>query len=504
VKFNKAIIPGLVIFSTLSSNSAHALPMDWNGVFGVDTHLLNNIRRTGDQFNKFDNNNNRINGTEGTQGIQSGEQGTHFQTYIFKLSPQIIVNDAVTFKSELSTGYIRGGFLGGDTTNSQAGVSHNSYFFTTPAQRSGLNINQAYMELYADTALIRLGRMSKHYGTGAILNGGNQAWDRFLTIYDGIDAEMKIGNFSLTPHWAKISSFNNGDLREGQGGQDPTRNSDVREMGLIAKYDNRNRDLVVSVLYARRYSEFGNSLYQANPDPSSGGAADGRRTEITIIDPYIAKKWNRLTVALEAPMISGNFGDVYGSGGSNSISANSYILEARYDLGPKWDVGLFAGQISGTQGSGTFGATYLHPNYQVADLMFRYHWQSFNEPTGRSIFDSSITNSRYLRAFGNYKTDKWTFKTAFIMARAMETAQGGGSAAYHHEEQYSYTSQARQSNDMGFELDFGFDYRWNPNVIVSGYYGYWFVGDYYSFTNSATTLGLQNVHGGGVRATLEF
>jgi hypothetical protein len=504
VKFNKAIIPGLVIFSTLSSNSALALPIDWNGVFGVDTHLLNNIRRTGDQFTKFDNNNDRATGTDGTQGIQSGEQGAHFQTYIFKLSPQIIVNDAVTFKSELSTGYIRGGFLGGDVTSTQDGTGSNAYYFTTPAQRSGLNINQAYMELYADTALIRLGRMSKHYGTGAILNGGNQAWDRFLTIYDGIDAEMKIGNFSLTPHWAKISSFNQ-DLRDGQGGADATRNADVREMGLIAKYDNRNRDLVVSVLFARRYSEFGNSLYQSNqPDLSVGTVRQGR-TEITIIDPYIAKKWNRLTVALEAPMISGNFGNAFGTtpASSSSISANSYILEARYDLGPKWDVGLFAGQISGTQGSGAFGATYLHPNYQVADLMFRYHWQSFNEPTGRSIFDSSITNSRYLRAFGNYKTDKWTFKSALIMARAMETANAG-SRAYHHEENYSYNARADQSNNMGFELDFGFDYRWNPNVIISGYYGYWFVGDYYSFTNSTTTLGLQNVHGGGVRATLEF
>jgi hypothetical protein len=54
------------------------------------------------------------------------------------------------------------------------------------------------------------------------------------------------------------------------------------------------------------------------------------------------------------------------------------------------------------------------------------------------------------------------------------------------------------------ELDLGFDYRWNPNVTISGYYGYWKVGDYYAFTNKAEELSLSNVHGGGLRATLEF
>ncbi len=54
-------------------------------------------------------------------------------------------------------------------------------------------------------------------------------------------------------------------------------------------------------------------------------------------------------------------------------------------------------------------------------------------------------------------------------------------------------------------MDFGFDYRWNPNVVISGYYGYWVVGDYYSFTNNAATkMDVTNVHGGGLRATLEF
>ena len=114
-------------------------------------------------------------------------------------------------------------------------------------------------------------------------------------------------------------------------------------------------------------------------------------------------------------------------------------------------------------------------------------------------------NTRFYKLNANFKTDKWVWKGAFIMATAMETAKGGGKKAYHHEENYRFTSNGKkQDNDLGMEFDFGFDYKWNPNVTISGYYGYWKVGDYYAFTNTNDDLALSSVHGGGLRATLEF
>ena len=214
-----------------------ALPIDWTGVFGVDTHHINNFRRTKDDVTK------NPAAKTGTQGIANGDGTADFQSYVFKLNPQIIVNDGVTLKGELSTGQIRGGFAGDNSTNNADSSGNNAYFFTSPAQRSSLNVNQMYMELYADTALVKLGRMYKHYGLGITFDGGTDPWDRFFTMYDGFEAEMKIGNFSLIPSWAKISSYNDAnDKAEPAGGWD------VREMGVVAKYDNKNRDLVASIL----------------------------------------------------------------------------------------------------------------------------------------------------------------------------------------------------------------------------------------------------------------
>lgn len=491
VKSLRLVTTALV--STLSINSALALPIDWTGVFGVDTHLLNNTCRTSDTVPAPTNPRN------GTQGI-SGDCNASFQTYLLKLNPQIIVNDGVTLKGEFSSGYLRGGFAGDNSANNADGSANNSYFFVTPAQRSALNVNQMYMELYADTALVKIGRMSKHYGMGIVFNGGNNPWDRFLTMYDGIEAEMKIGNFSLTPYYAKINSYDDNEDKVSASG-----NADVRELGVTAKYDNKNRDLVVSVLYAKRSSERRAGLYHSDtPDPA---VTEPRgKTEVTVIEPYISKRWNKFTVAAEASLQSGDYGDIYGGGAGNSkISSRAVITDTKYELNPKWEIGLLVGEATGDDGSsGKFEAAYLHPNFHIADLMFRYNYAAFTEG-GRSIFDSSIANARFFRLATQYKTDKWTWKGAFIFANALETAEGGGKQAYHHENNYRFTSNAKQADDLGYEIDLGFDYKWNPNVTISGYYGYWIVGDYYSFNNDAANeLSVSNVHGGGLRATLQF
>ncbi|HLT22808.1 MAG TPA: hypothetical protein VKZ84_05170 [Bacteriovoracaceae bacterium] len=482
----------LATLSALGINTAQALPIDWSGTFGVDSHYLSNMRMTSDKVTTAQ---------DGSQAIEGSKNGTNFQSYIFKLNPTIIINDGVTLKGEISTGSIRGGFAGDEGGNENNG----SYFFTSPSQNSTLNLNQLYAELYADTALIKIGRMSKHYGLGVIYDNGTDAWDRFFTMYDGIEAEMKIGNFSLIPYWAKISSLN--DKRN----SDPSGKHDVREIGAIAKYHNKNSDLLVSILYAKRSSEPDNTFYQRNdqtttPPPST---EIGRgKTEVTIIDPYIEKKWGKLKVAFEAPIITGDYGNVLGAvgTGNSKIAANAYILDAQYDINPKWEVGLKAGQISGDKaGTNKFEAAYLHPNFQIAELMFRYYYPGFsnNSNDSRSIFNSPITNAQFARLHGTYKTDKWNWKAAFIFANAMETAQAGKDS-YNHQRNYAFRSDYKQDKSLGYEIDFGFDYMWNPNVVVSGYYGYWFVGDYFAFNNTNKEQSLSNVHGGGLRVTVGF
>jgi hypothetical protein len=428
---NKFRLASLGVFSALSINSASALPIDWTGVFGVDTHMLSNTCRTGKAIGPSDKplpTDSPAGTRSGTQALRNGDCDANFQTYTLRLNPNIIVNDGVTLKGDLSRGYFRGGFAGGDSVATPDGTGNNSYFFTTPNQRSALNVNQMYMELYADTALVKIGRMSRHYGMGMVFDNGSDPWDRFLTMYDGIDAEMKIGNFSVAPYYAKISNYNNG-ANGTNSGREASGALDVRELGLVAKYDNKNSDFVASILYAKRSSERKNSLYNSST-PTADSVPRGK-TAVTVIEPYISKKWNKFKIAAEGSLQTGDYGTVYDPAITSKVNSTAYILDAKYDLNPKWDIGLLAGQASGDKGkTDKFEATYLHPNFHIADLMFRYNYAAINEG-GRSIFNSSITNAQFVKLYGNFKTDKWTWKGALVLANALQTAPAGENANPH-------------------------------------------------------------------------
>jgi hypothetical protein len=317
-----------IFVSALSINSALALPIDWTGVFGVDTHMLSNTCRTSDKIGPTEKplpSDTPPGQRNGTQALRNGDCDANFQTYTLRLNPNISINDGVTLKGELSTGYFRGGFAGGDAANGENGSVNNSYFFTTPNQRSALNVNQMYMELYADTALIKIGRMSRHYGLGLVFDSGSDPWDRFLTMYDGIEAEMKIGNFSVTPHYAKISNYSgtsNGSNTQASGIYD------VRELGLMAKYDNKNRDFIGSILYAKRSSERRNSLYKANSPTVDN--ADRGKTAITVIEPYLYKRWNKLKLAAVGGVQRGGYGKVLQvTSGDANLSSHPDIHDSK-------------------------------------------------------------------------------------------------------------------------------------------------------------------------------
>lgn len=477
----------LVLGLLFSVTSAIALPIDWNGSLGFTETLINKFRRTSDDVTN--------NTPNGTQGITSTDDSAHFQTYIFKLNPHMIVNDAVSIKGEFSTGAIRGGIFGDNAQNTadDTGAS-NSYYSTVPANRSALNVNQLYAELYADTAMIKIGRFAKQFGSGAILSAGTDTFDRFFTQYDGIQGEMRIGNFGLTPHWARISTYDDSNTRA-----EPNGSRDVREIGLVASYDNKNTNMILSLAYTKRFSESRNALYYGQSTVKRG------KTEVTLLDAFVEKKWEKWALKIEVPMMSGDYGNVYNNGSDSRISSSAVLGEVVWSPNVRWDVGIHAGQIGGDKGdSQRFEGMALNPNYHVAELMFRYNYPAFNENGQGSIFDAYMTNVRFAKLHAHYKTDRWTWNAAAIMAKAMQTAESGKDS-YHHEESYRFSANEDQNDDYGTEIDLGFDYQWNPNVVVSGFIAYWLVGDYYAFNNDANSdLSIDNVMGGGLKLGIDF
>lgn len=453
------------------SFEAWAIPADWGGSLAFDTQIIQDFRRTGDSCDD----------TKNGECIKSEEDNARFQSMILRLNPSLIVNDGVTIKGELSTGSNRSSNLGSASeVDSRGGAS---YFAQTTS--STMNVNQLYAELYADTALYRVGRFAKNFGLGAVLNDGDQATDRFFTGYEGIEASLKLGSFRLTPMWAKLHTT-----------QNPNGRYDAYETSVEAMYDNANRNLKFGVYYGQREIETNNDLFGTNTGPQN----------VTIIDVFIAKKWENFSFELEVPMLSGEVNNTYGTGEAD-FDTNAYILQTKYKLNNKWNVGVNAGMVKGDDGTtNSFEGMYLHPNYQIAEIMYRYNYHGFNNAdatNGYDIFNSSIVNSTYAQLYFHYEKGEWRWKMSLLWAQANQVAENG-KQFYNHQKKKDALATQDQSDDLGYEFDISFEYQWNPQVEFSGFLGYHVVGDYYAFSNDTEELEVTNVMSTGMRLAINF
>lgn len=469
-----------LVFLFVCSN-ATALPIDWHGAFGVDTTNIAKYRK-GAGVDPSP--------TTGSEVIPSGsgqKGNASFQSYIFRLNPNIVVNDSANIFGEITTGYGRGGFFGDSSINraNNANASKNSsygnsiYYYNTSNSNSNLVLNKFYMELYADTATFILGRQPINWGLGAVFNEGNGTWDRHTSVNDGISAKFKLGNFKFTPHWAKINAA-----------AGKTDDYNVTDYGVQALYDNPDKDMAMGLYYGKRKSDQFNNFYASNYSSSvTGGAittpSNMGDTNIKLIDVYFRKKFSKFSFNLEAPFISGNLGHAFNSQTKTKYGAKAIITESKLELSEKWTLSLFLGTISGADGDmGKFSAMYLNPNYQIANVLFRYNYYGITN-TNQNIWDAYMTNARYAKLGAKYSNESWVWNAAVIYATAEKTAVNG-TTSFDHETNQRFTSNASQGKKYGYEADLSFDFLWNPNVTVTGTGGYLFSGDYYKFSNTAT------------------
>jgi len=461
-----------------------AVPLDISGELGYDSIRLSNFRRT-DASGTVPVGSNAIAG--------DGESSAYLQSYLLKLKPNMVVNDHVTVKGEVSTGKGRGGKIGeGDYNNSAQGMGQAHYYHTIP-QTSGsnnnLNVNQLYMDIYSETATYRVGRYAKNWGLGALINSGEKSWDRFFTYYEGAEAVFSLGKLYITPSWSNIS--NNETL---------THNGEIKDISISLLYDNPDKDMKFGVYLGKRKTN-GNAIYTANGDENTA-ASRITFSDSNLLDLFMSRYWGKFFLGVEVPYLYGTLGNLNGT--ATDFKGLGVITQTSYEFNERWKGLVDFGLIDGEKGqAGSFTAVYLHPNYQIAEIMFRYNLDAVND-SDENVYESSITNATFLKLGASYQRNLWTWNMSWIYAKANEVAKSG-SRAYQHEQGYHFTSNADQKDDLGHEFDLTFDYKWNPNLTLSGVMAYYMVGDYYAFSNnSANENATSNQMAAGLKLNLQF
>ncbi|EQC43280.1 hypothetical protein [Bacteriovorax sp. Seq25_V] len=452
----------------LSTLPAFALPIDWHGEFQVDTHRIEEFRNIEDA-------------TAGTPGdgsqevnLAGGEKSNaSFQTYILKLKPEIVINDSTTFKAELTTGYGHGGRLG--ESNQSKRKNSNTTGFTSALYNydtvsdSSLNLTQAYAVFYADTATYTVGRQATNWGLGALHNNGEDMSTRHATIRDGITIDFKIGNFNISPYYAKISSREN-----------LTKSARVKETGVKIFYNNLDTDFSFGLLYAKNRA----SNFAKLEDDSTGTVRDLGKTDVTVTDIYFKKGVGNFTTEVEIPLLSGDVGHMFNDTDAAKYKAKAFLVHNTYNFNSNHAIKFNLGKVSGDAGTkSSYEAMYLHPNFQIANILFRYNLGAVADKN-QNVFDSYVSNVFYAKFAHVYNSGSWTWENSVIWARAEEVAKAGKSA-YNHTNSKYFTANYDQKDDLGFEIDSNFKYQWNTAVTIGGNFGYFFTGDYFAYTNEA-------------------
>jgi hypothetical protein len=465
VNFKKVKILALAVL-TFQAGVSFALPIDWNGTFGVDTTLLSDFRR----IDKSTDTSASSNGTQEVGLPSGGKRNASWESYIFRLNPNIIINDAATLKGEITSNYARSGRLGDNGTMSKTPGMGNALYNYNTSEGDAILITKLYMELYADSATYIIGRHTTHWGLGAVYNAGENTWDRHFNTRDGITMKIKLGNFHISPYLARIN-----------GGTDLSRETRTKEYGISLLYDNPESDMTVGILYNKKNSNGSNPDYTSD---ASGAASVMGKTNLTITDIYFKKVFGKVDVGVEVPIVSGNLGNVYNNGTSAKAKAKAIIFESNYRPSKSWQFSLFAGQVDGHDGdTSSFDAMYLNPNYQVANILYRYNLSAVADGN-QNVYDSYITNTTYVKLQAKYFTEKWTWDAGLIYATAKETAKSGQSS-FNHERNRVFNANGDQDKDLGYELDLGFNYKWNNEIQFGSSLGYLFSGDYWGYNDVA-------------------
>ena len=217
---------------------------------------------------------------------------------------------------------------------------------------------------------------------------------------------------------------------------------------------------------------------------NTGTATSFGEGKVKVTDFYFEKDYKKLSLKIEVPVLSGTIGDVFQNGQSANIDSQGFVAQLNYTHNDQWILKSTVGSVNGENGSsGSFEGLSLHPNFQVANILFKYN-RSAVWNTNENIFDSSITNSSFLDIDLIHKSNLSTWTLGFTYALANETAKAG-SEAYNQLSGKTFSAAFDQDDSLGFEIDLDYNYKLSEETLIDLSLAYFSPGDFYAFTNTA-------------------
>ncbi|MEO5968315.1 MAG: hypothetical protein ABIQ95_00185 [Bdellovibrionia bacterium] len=481
-----------VLGSLLSPGIASALELDWSGQFWSEYNFIHNYSMDASTVSA-----DPVRSAAGGYYIPGGgANDASFQSLFLRLRPKLVVNDNIYIKSELWFGDPIFGMFG----NAVPYTSDQHQYYSSQSRGSSITAQRFWGEFLTDVGTVQVGRVPLNWGLGIVWDSGDDIWDRYMSTGDAIRWIAKFGSFSFIPSIILSSTGNTvGGACLVTGGPGTACNQGLGSGGVvdysvILKFENTDDEFEAGVNLMKR-------LAGPSQNPGSGllvpgmtpGAVGG--TNLLTYDFYAKKKFDKLVLMGEVPLMSGSLG-------GSQINTFALAGEAEWKPSDTVEVVLKAGYAPGqsnadANGLGAYNAFYFNPNYHLGMIMFNYQLANLGKVQTRnnvnigadqlsSPYDNPIVNAAYLAVTVPLKPwDKWTLRPGLAYASALQTASASAPYYFNYWQRSSQLNKAGkdQGSSLGVEADMGVTFQWDDYFQFSWDNGIFFPGSFYAFSN---------------------
>ena len=373
-------------------------------------------------------------------GFSSNKDNIFFADTTLRLTPQLVLSDAVTIRAQLNVfdNNIWGGstteLLGGHNTVVNSSLSFSDRFrgaiLTGPLAIDDPGFFDVRM-LHADIVLphnigfVRVGRQPFDWGLGILANGG---WDPYSDLGFVLDRFLYLKSFaagSSSITFVLVSDIFAGgnSVVTGQGnGYDVAAAALIFNSPNVAGGNLTIGGYVFPYIHQNDFNTFPTSGTDPGVPPNAGAGVSGVNLDhLVLYSGLIDYKTDLWRLVGE---MQGAWGKIKIDGvGDVDIDASNIIFAARAEVYPGWPMKIIAAEFGWSKGDDLAsdgiegGVIFFNPAYNIDNLLFKNMIPNIYQ------VESSVYNAYYARVWGTVKLiDELSFTPQVIVAFNEETS----------------------------------------------------------------------------------